>query len=281
MEFLFPNNLQLLQPLGDWIIKSDSEWTDNWDWFLSEDREFLYFRLDASTWHRFLRLPHAHRGYHEEFLVMHDHPIGFLYRATVCSRENGIHLLSAGHRMAPTLPAEDIQQLVGDRAIRKSKLPWTMSILRSSPSIEDLLSSIRDGTGCAVSDGSYYPNEKVGAAAWIIRTLDGNEWIEGGGVLPGPADDQNSYRSELGGQVGIAACLQCLQQELGEQHTSLLTACDNLGALSKVGSPREKTKPALKSFDLITALCSIHGIILQSLPNLNMLEAIRMTVLAP
>jgi hypothetical protein len=35
---------------------------------------------------------------------------------------------------------------------------------------------------------------------------------------------------------------------------SLLTACDNLGALNKVGSPRAKTKPALKSFDLITAL---------------------------
>ena len=59
---------------------------------------------------------------------------------------------------------------MGDRAIRKSKLPWTMSILRTSPSIEDLLSSIRDGTGCAVSDGSYYLNEKVGAAAWIIST---------------------------------------------------------------------------------------------------------------
>jgi len=59
-----------------------------------------------------------------------------------------------------------------------------MSILRTSPSIEGLLSAIRDGTGCAVSDGSYYPNEKVGAAAWIIITPEGNEWIEGGGVLP-------------------------------------------------------------------------------------------------
>jgi len=112
MKFLFPNDLQLLQPLGEWIITSDAEWLDNWDWFLSEDREFLYFRLDSSTWHRFLRLPHAHRGYNEESLMMHDHPIGCLYRATVCSRENGIHLLSAVHRTAPTLPAEDIQQLV-------------------------------------------------------------------------------------------------------------------------------------------------------------------------
>ena len=162
---------------------------------------------------------------------MHDHPIGCLYRATVCSRENGIHLLSAVHRTATTLPADDIQHLVGDRAIRKPKLPWTMSILRTFPSIEGLLPAIRDGTGCAGGDGSYYPNEKVGAAAWIIITPDGNEWIKGGGVLPGPDDVQNSYRSELGGQVGIASCLQCLQQELGDQHTSLLTACDKFRSL--------------------------------------------------
>ena len=36
MEFLFPHNLhlQLLQPLGEWIITSDAEWIDNWDWVL-------------------------------------------------------------------------------------------------------------------------------------------------------------------------------------------------------------------------------------------------------
>jgi len=74
-----------------------------------------------------------------------------------------------------------------------------------------LLRAHQDGVGCAFSDGSYYPNEKVGAAAWIIITSDGTtEWIEGGGVLPGPADVQNSYRSELGGQVGIASCLQSI-----------------------------------------------------------------------
>ena len=72
--------------------------------------------------------------------------------------------------------------------------PGTMSTLRTSPSIEGLLLDLRNGTSCAVSDGSFYPNEKVGAAAWIIITPDGTEWIEGGGVLPGPADVQNLYR---------------------------------------------------------------------------------------
>ena len=67
MEFLFPDNLHLRQPLGNWIIKSDSEWTDKWDWFLSTEREFFYFRLDSRTWHRFFKLPHAHLGYHDDF----------------------------------------------------------------------------------------------------------------------------------------------------------------------------------------------------------------------
>ena len=198
-------------PLGNWIIKSDSEWTDNWDWFLSADREFLYFRLDSRTWHRFLKLPHAHRGYHDDFFEMHVHPIGNLCPATVCSRDGGIHLLSSVHRAAANPPADNIQHLVGNRVIRKPQLPWTMSTLRTSPSIEGLLLALRDGAGCAVSDGSYYPNEKVGAAAWIIITPDGTEWIEGGGVLPGPADVQNSYWSELVGPVGIASCLQSLR----------------------------------------------------------------------
>jgi hypothetical protein len=159
-------------PLGNWIIKSDSEWTDNWDWFLSADREFLYFRLDSRTWHRFLKLPHAHRGYHDDFFEMHVHPIGNLCPATVCSRDGGIHLLSSVHRAAANPSADNIQHLVGNRVIRKPQLPWTMSTLRTSPSIEGLLLALRDGAGCAVSDGSYYPNEKVGAA----RCMDYHRW---------------------------------------------------------------------------------------------------------
>ena len=57
------------------------------------------------------------------------------------------------------------------------------------PSIEGLLLALRNGTSCAVSDGSFYPNEKVGAAAWIIITPDGTEWIEG--------DGQQTFRTRI------------------------------------------------------------------------------------
>jgi hypothetical protein len=201
MEFLFPHNLHLRQPLGNWIIQSDSEWIDNWVWFLSADREFLYFRLGFKDLAPIFKTCKS---------IQFE--IGDLCRATVCSRDGGIHLLSSVHRAAINPPADNnIQHLVGNRVIRKPQLPWTMSTLRTSPSIEGLLLALRDGAGCAVSDGSYYPNEKVGATAWIIITPDGTEWIEGGGVLPGPADVQNSYRSELGGQVSIASCLHSIK----------------------------------------------------------------------
>ena len=59
-------------------------------------------------------------------------------------------------------------------------------------------------------DVSYFPNERVGACAWIISSSDGSEWIQGGGVIPGPSGEQSSYRSELGGQTGIAAICNSL-----------------------------------------------------------------------
>jgi hypothetical protein len=165
MEFLFPDNLHLRQPLGNWIIQSDSEWIDNWVWFLSADREFLYFRLGFKDLAPIFKTCKS---------IQFE--IGDLCRATVCSRDGGIHLLSSVHRAAINPPADNnIQHLVGNRVIRKPQLPWTMSTLRTSPSIEGLLLALRDGAGCAVSDGSYYPNEKVGAAAGIIITPDGTE----------------------------------------------------------------------------------------------------------
>ena len=44
-------------------------------------------------------------------------------------------------------------------------------------------------TALVVSDGSYYPNEEAGACAWTISTLDGKEWVKGGGIIPGTCKD--------------------------------------------------------------------------------------------
>ena len=66
----------------------------------------------------------------------------------------------------------NIQHRVGNRVIRIPQLPWTMSTLWTSPSIEGLLLALRNGSSCAVSDGSFYPNEKVVAAACRWHWVD-------------------------------------------------------------------------------------------------------------
>lgn len=45
----------------------------------------------------------------------------------------------------------------------------------------------------AVCDGSHFESKGAGAAAWIILSVDGTSWIEGGGRIPGPVADFNSY----------------------------------------------------------------------------------------
>ena len=51
---------------------------------------------------------------------------------------------------------------------------------------------------------------------WVdISTPDCVEWIEGGGVIPGLKSDQNSYRSELGDQLGIAAFISSVNLPKG------------------------------------------------------------------
>eukprot|EP00979_Chaetoceros_neogracilis_P010571 scaffold2501_cov164-Chaetoceros_neogracile.AAC.1 len=138
-----------------------------------------------------------------------------------------------------------------------------MSHLTSSPSISDLLQAIRDGTALAVSDGSFYPLTRIGAAAWIITTPDQKEWIEGGGVLPGPPLTQDPYRSELGGLLGMAVCLSSMATLIGPSANAITTscavttACDGLSALNKVNIRKETVKPTWKNFDLITPLVDL------------------------
>ena len=85
----------------------------------------------------------------------------------------------------------------------------------------------------AISDGSYFPIERLGAFAWIVANPDGEEWVEGGGVIPGKIGDQNSYRSELGGQLGIHSFASSLILPPGLYVINIV--CDGISALNRGG----------------------------------------------
>jgi len=216
MEYGFPLNLTLETPLGSWEPCIAEAWTNNWDWFVTEDKTFLYYRATATVWHRFLKDVRSHKGYKSTYLVV-DHPIESVLRATVESGHGGLFLLSTSTKPSIEDSTDSTRMIVESLEIPLPELKWTMDYLHSSDKTDQLLENFNSGTALAVSDGSYYPYEKIGAAAWIITTPDETQWIKGGGIIPGPKEVQSAYRSEVGGLVSIAVCLTSLSSHLSPQ----------------------------------------------------------------
>ena len=78
--------------------------------------------------------------------------------------------------------------------VNQPAIDWFMYFLKSSStSTTSLLNHLKFGTVVEVSDGSYYPHNRVGVCAWIVATPNYKEWIEGGGFILGTTDEQSAY----------------------------------------------------------------------------------------
>ena len=227
-------NFELPTPLGPWVSMSIQDWMHNWDYLLSSDREFLYHKQPNNHWRRHLKKEYSHRSYHSQSLVLHELPLSAdMLRVTVNVTDTIISVLSTASK-EPTLP-EDPDVLVFDIiTVSVPKIQWFMSSLSSSPTTSILLDHIVKGTKVGVSDGSYFPTSQTGSCAWIISTPNGQEYIQGGGLIPGEGKDQDPYRSELGGQLGLTSFVTGIH--LPPSCTPFITtACDGLSALNQVG----------------------------------------------
>ena len=47
-------NSSLTKSLGKWIDMSSENWVDNWDYFQTQNKEFLYHHIGDKLWHRHL-----------------------------------------------------------------------------------------------------------------------------------------------------------------------------------------------------------------------------------
>ena len=68
-----------------------------------------------------------------------------------------------------------------------------------------MFTAIGNGCALAVSDGSYDPVTKVGTSDFIIASSKANDedLFEGANFVTGTAEEQNAYRSELAGVLGV------------------------------------------------------------------------------
>jgi hypothetical protein len=93
MEFASAGpNQSLIAPLGDWLVDDDQQWPGEWDWFVSSDREFLYFRTSDKEWHRYLRRGRSNRAYTHHSSRLPAPPVEDVVRATFTWDEYAIIL---------------------------------------------------------------------------------------------------------------------------------------------------------------------------------------------
>ena len=136
------------------------------------------------------------------------------------------------------------------------EFPWLASTFDISPHIDKLLEDFISGDILAVSDGSFNPDVRAGAAGWIVESLDGSQFIRGGGRSVGSVTAQSAYRSELIGLLGISMVMWSIEQTLTERVPSeVIIVCDGISALFKsVTKNKECMCTRDMHFDVLSAI---------------------------
>ena len=58
------------------------------------------------------------------------------------------------------------------------------------------------------------------------------QYIQGGGMVPGKPEDQNSHQAEIGGQLGVMCAIQIIEFIMGITPL-VIDSCDNISALQQ------------------------------------------------
>ena len=125
-------------------------------------------------------------------------------------------------------------------------------------SLTSIATAIREGTLNIVSDGSYLDTHRAGTAAWILEAPDGST-TSGRMIIPGAADVQGSYRSELGGLYGAMLHTSLISQRFKISSGKVELGCDGLGAVNIIEKAFKTTKSNMEQFDAIRAINTLRA----------------------
>lgn len=140
---------------------------------------------------------------------------------------------------------------------------WLLSDIStlSATNMGQLKHSIEQGNITVVSDGSFYQQHQLGAAAWIIECNSTKLRVTGCCICPGNPMDQCSYRSELIGILGYIQHVNLLCHTYNIQQGIVHSGCDGKGAVMTCNITFDIIKTNRPHFDIID---SIHSAIKRS-----------------
>ena len=246
----------LLQtPLGRW----HTDPTPNASWLFHHDSQSLLHVIQDTieVWStpRPARAGISHALYtHTNFT---DHIPDGVSPASVIIGTNTVSLESFschGIIPKPTPPAPR-PTLQGHTATVHPLDQWAVSELQSADNGAAIAQLIQEGQAIAVSDGSYDQGISTSAFVLTSRTKPTQPLanVTGSNVVPGNPSEQDSYRAELGGIMGILTALEIICNLHSITHGEIEIGLDGEGAY-KVIFTDKWVKAKDKAYDLINAV---------------------------
>ena len=250
------NERRLATPLGNWLINPSTHWL----WYFQPTTGYL-FKRDGTEYQRYEtpRLPRQNStvAVYHNVETLQARPSD-TFPACITQRQAG-GIIFVSHSTLTTAPpsAGAIPIRPQNLAQAKTQLPasdsWAVEELSSTDDGASLATLLPSNQVIAVSDGSY--EDGLSCSAFIITTKSAkgelmNPAISGRNCIPGNVTDQNSYRAELGGIMGVVVSLGILCNLHNITAGQVEIGLDGKEAMNQVFAPWDP-KPDAPSYDMI------------------------------
>ena len=161
-----------------------------------------------------------------------------------------------GNRVILTGHAECLQDNRTTHSSRIETRHINATTVENTLDIPQFKHAFSNGNLRAVCDGSYFPTEKVGAAAWVIEEPITETLYSGSMPTVGEADIQTPCRSELMGLYYLLVKLLDLCKQHDIQARRITVHCDGLSAIQSIERQASRYSSG-KNFDVINAIIAI------------------------
>ena len=246
----------LRHPLGPWTTDVLSTCT----WLYSPSNGTVYQRLQEGftpwTTRRLTRAGISAAAYQpgdtiDALDVLDSQPASVIQSSPQTIRLESIY---QGTHPTPPLPPEQAHTLSEAVASLPDMQSWAVSDLKSHDEGQAMAEAIQQGLAIAVSDGSYAQGRSTSAFIITKRHRDGRMFsnVTGSNIVPGLQDEQDSYRAEIGGVMGILTAVEILCSKYAIQSGSLELGLDGKSAKEAIFSDLPP-KVEAKAYDLLRA----------------------------
>ena len=249
---LYSTEKKLRRPLGPWTGAAKKDW----NWFYSEAEQRVY-HYENLGWRGYSRISRrSQRVRLQKFIkrddileedLPEDARIATIERSQI---QDLVRLTGIGEVDDDTQPdAEEHPTTIVDALLQQPEADqWAVESLDCTDNGMSMAEAIIRGTARSVSDGSF--KDEIGTSAFTVHA-EGMMSITGVNAVPGNAQDQSAYRSELAGVSGTLA----LAASVCKVH-DIVSECITIGldgeqALKAAGG-EWRLNPAQPDFDLLT-----------------------------